>query len=207
MNNINVMVRAGQETDIDELCDLFNMANHGDIAEVFQREAKDTETWKDLCARHMLQPMSEIHFSRALVADVGGAVAGALFWLYQEPQPNAEIEQAPLHMKPFLALRNNAPEGLFLRDMAVFPQYRGLGYAARLLDLAIEVAFSFGWRHASAIVHETNVKLLEHYRKRGMVETASHAVLKHSLHAPESRWLLLVLDAPTGSAQALAPAS
>jgi GNAT superfamily N-acetyltransferase len=186
----------GQERDLDALCDLFDMANHGDIAAIWGRDAGPGETWKHVCARHMRDPRSEVHWAKAVVAQINERIAGALFFFHLMPAPVADVNELPLHARPFAILRAHAPECVMLRDMAVFPEFRGLGIATRLLDAAIAAGFAEGLQHAVAIVHESNVKLLAHYRKRGFAEIGSHTVLAHVLHSPESRWLLLKLDAP-----------
>jgi GNAT superfamily N-acetyltransferase len=197
----------GQEGDVDALCDLFDMANHGDIAAIWGREAGPGQTWKHVCARHILDPHSEIHIGKAVVAEIDGEVAGALFFFHMRPVPHGDFSALPLHARPFAILRAEAPEGVMLRDMAVFQQFRGLRLATRLLDAAIRTGFSAGLKHAVAIVHETNTLLLAHYHKRGFAEIGSHTVLEHSHHSPESRWLLLKLDAPEAGTSAAAAAS
>jgi GNAT superfamily N-acetyltransferase len=201
-DSATLVIRMGQEGDVDALGDLFDMANHGDIAAIWGREAGPGETWKHVCTRHMLDPQSEIHFGKAVVAEINDELAGALFFFHMRPIPPGDFSVLPAHARPFAILRAEAPEGVMLRDMAVFPQFRGLRLATRLLDAAITTGFSAGLKHAIAIVHETNVKLLAHYGKRGFAEIGSHTVLEHSHHSPESRWLLLKLDA-----QAAAPAA
>jgi GNAT superfamily N-acetyltransferase len=196
MDSATVLMRMGQEGDADALCDLFDMANHGDIAVIWGKDAKPGETWKHVCTRHMLDPASEIHVGKSLVAEVDGVIAGVLFFFHLRPAPLADLSHLPDHARPFAILRNMAPECVFLRDMAVFPAYRGLRLATRMLDKAIEAGFRAGLRHAVAIVHESNTLLLAHYRKRGLIEIGSHTVLAHNHHSPESRWLLLKLDAP-----------
>jgi GNAT superfamily N-acetyltransferase len=202
-----LVIRMGQEGDVDALCDLFDMANHGDIAAIWGREAGPGETWKHVCTRHMLDRHSEIHFGKAVVAEIDGELAGALFFFHMRPAAIADVSGLPLHARPFAILRSQMPEGLMLRDMAVFPQFRGLRIATRLLDAAIQVGFASRLKHAIAIVHETNTKLLAHYHKRGFAEIGSHTVLEHSHHSPESRWLLLKLDAPEAGTSAAAAAS
>ncbi|MGL4729761.1 MAG: GNAT family N-acetyltransferase [Bosea sp. (in: a-proteobacteria)] len=191
-----LLLRGGQEGDVDALADLFDMANHGDIAVIWGKEAGEGETWKHVCTRHMLDPRSEIHIGKAVVAEVDGAVAGMLFFFHLRPSPMMDVSGLPDHARPFAVLRNQVPECVFLRDMAVFPQYRGHRLATRMLDAAIGAGFRSGLKHAVAIVHESNTLLLAHYYKRGLAEVGSHTVLEHNHHSPESRWLLLKLDAP-----------
>jgi GNAT superfamily N-acetyltransferase len=195
-SSARLVIRMGEEGDLDALCDLFDMANHGDIAAIWGREARPGETWKHVCTRNMLDPLSEIHFAKAVTAEIDGELAGALFFFHMRPTPAGDVSALPIHARAFAILRSQTPECVFLRDMAVFPRFRGLRLATRLLDAAINSGFSAGLKHAVAIVHETNVKLLAHYHKRGFAEIGSHTVLEHSHHSPESRWLLLKLNAP-----------
>jgi ribosomal protein S18 acetylase RimI-like enzyme len=196
MSEMTLVIRRGSESDINALAELFDIANHGDIAAILGKRAGRGETWKDVCARQMLDPNSEIHPDKALVAEVDGAVAGALFFFPQMRWPNADLSALQDHELPFAILRCQAPDCVFLRDLAVFEQYRGHRIASTLLDTGIGVGFHAGLKHAVVIVHETNTLQLAHYAKRGFAEIASHEVVAHNSFSPESRWLLLQLDAP-----------
>jgi ribosomal protein S18 acetylase RimI-like enzyme len=201
-----LILRMAVEEDADALAHLFDIANHGDVKRIWSEEAGEGGNWLDISRRWMTDPQSEIHYSKAVVAVVNGEVAGFLFFFRFEPTPvPADMSHLKPYMRPFLELRSLAPPGIFLRDMAVFPQYRGFRLATRMLDMAIEAGFSAGLKHATAIVHETNTLLLEHYFKRGMRVTAKREVLSHVHHAPDSHWLLLQLDAPASSVVPPAP--
>jgi ribosomal protein S18 acetylase RimI-like enzyme len=204
--NKQLVLRMATAEDVDRLIPLFDIANHGDVSRILSEEAGEGGDWKALCRTHMTAPHSEIHHSKAVVAVVDGEVAGALFFFRFTPvSAPSDMTGIKPYMRPFIELRSLAPSGIFLRDMAVFPEFRGLRLATRMLDVAIDSGFSSGLKHAVAIVHETNTLLLDHYYKRGMTVMAKRQVLAHSHHSPESHWLLLQLDAPDPAATA-APA-
>lgn len=192
---LQVTIRRGERHDIPVLADLFDMANAGSIAAIWGKQALDGETWRDTCARHMAEPASELHFGKALVAEASGEIAGMLLFFRMEPAAApVDISRLPPNLRVFAELRNLVPTCVFLRDMAVFPQFRGQGVARKLLDTGIMAGKLAGIDRAAAIVHESSTSLLAHYDRRGMKVVAQRPVVEHNFYAPESQWLLLVLE-------------
>lgn len=202
MTTLDPTYRWATPDDLPTVALLYDMANEGLIADVWGKEAKEGETWVDVCCRYMMQEQSEISYKNTIVAEVDGKVVGALiFFPLADPMPKIDFAQIPAHMRSFFELKDMVPGSLFIRDIGVFPEYRGRRIATTMLNIAFNLGFQAGFKTGSVIVHETNVKQLAHYYKRGMKLVASRPALEHNFYPPESLWYLLKLDAPEESGQ------
>jgi ribosomal protein S18 acetylase RimI-like enzyme len=194
-----VNYRMGRAEDAKDIAILFDMANAGLVAEVWGKDAEGNETWLDVAQRHILQPGSEVSYATTLVAEMEGKVLGALICTQQAKElPPVDLDALPPEQRPFIALRGKMPGAFLLRDMAVYPEYRGHRIATQLLDMAIGAAYFMKFDTVFAIVHETNTKLLAHYDKRGLKIVDSHAAGNHPSYDPDSKWLLLTCQKPDG---------
>ncbi len=195
----NIAFRMGKREDAEAIAVLFDMANAGLIASIFEEKLREGETWLDHVVPMVRDPQSEIFFGSTVVAEIDGLLAGALICVRQpDKAPPLDLDAMPATDRPFAYLRSKVPGGFLLRDMAVFPQFRQNGIAAHLLDLAIASAYSMGFETVFALVHESNEKLLSHYARRGLNVIDAHKVLEHPAYDPESRWLLLTCHKPDG---------
>lgn len=198
--NRELIMRMATVDDLDPLVLLLDMANHGNVKRVLTEEAKDGESWIEVCKARMAPSHSEINPSKAIVAVVDGEVAGALFYFHHQPFViEMDIASLPSYYRPFLELRSKASEGLFLRDIGVFPEYRGYQLASRILEAAIASGSQAGLNRLIAIVNDTNIPSLSLFHKFGLKVQASLPIGEHGYFKPESNWLLLIRDKPETS--------
>jgi ribosomal protein S18 acetylase RimI-like enzyme len=197
MSKVNY--RMGQPEDAKAIAVLFDMANAGLASQTWEQEAQAGETWMDVAERAILEPQSELGYATTLVAEMDGNVIGMLICTQQPSElPFFDLSAIAENQRPFIVLRQKMPGAFLLRDMAVFPEYRGQRIATQLLDLAIGAAYFMNFETVFAIVHETNTKLLAHYDKRGMKVIDSYEAGSHPAYAPDSKWLLLTCHKPHG---------
>jgi ribosomal protein S18 acetylase RimI-like enzyme len=91
-------------------------------------------------------------------------------------------------------MRMQLPGAFWLRDLAVFPQYRNfLRIGMRLIQFSIEQGFERGFQQIGGMVHDTNEKLLRYYQSIGAKVIDRIDVGTHPTYAPDSQWNLLVL--------------
>jgi ribosomal protein S18 acetylase RimI-like enzyme len=197
-----IRFRTGTEADAEDVAVLFDMSNGGYIAELWGEEAQEGETWLDVTKRKILMPGSDIGPTHTLIAEAdlgegGKKVAGMLIWkLIPDTPPDPDLENDAT--RAFAELKVKVPGSFYLSNMAVYPQWRDYRLATNMLNVAIATAYSMDFETVSAIVHETNTKLLAHYDKRGMTVTASALAGPRSAYDPDSRWLLLTCQKPHG---------
>ena len=182
-----VVFRQAAEGDGHAIAELQDAANEGQLSRgAWNVPGRD---WRAVGAEQIEAGLTEMALGGTIVALVGGTVAGMLNFAANDHPPAIED---PVE-RPFSALRRALGPCLYLRAMAVRPEHRGLGIASQLLDLAASAARNAGAPGVGVIVHETNDRLLEHYRRRGYVEVAREPVLEHVAYAPGSALVALRL--------------
>lgn len=191
--------RLAKPEDARDIALLFDLANAGQIEDVWRHEAPPDGTWIDVAVSHMSNPLSEISLGRTIVADLDGRVVGMVICVQQpNPLPELNVEEEPDHSRSFAELRQMVPGSFFIRDIAVFPDYQGYGLAKGMLDLAIKVAYDMGYSLISIVTHETNERMLRHCQNRGMRVIARRPALAHPTFPASTDWLLLTCEKPAG---------
>ena len=182
-----ILVRRAKPADAEAIAVLQDIANRGHLsARDWQREGRD---WRTVGSELIASDRTEMGVAYTIVAERDGAVVGMLNYA-ADAVPSAP--DTPVS-RPFHELRARLQPCLYLRSMAVLPNERRAGVASRLLDVAMAAAVVASKGAVGVIVHETNVDLLRHYRRRRFVQVASAPVIDHHAYAPGSTLLALRL--------------
>jgi ribosomal protein S18 acetylase RimI-like enzyme len=185
-------LRLAQADDAPALAELFDLSNNGLGAVGFAALAEPGEDWRAAAARMIRRGDVEYAYTSTIVALWDEQLAGMMIFNVQpDPMPSVLVDLLPPCDRAFAALRQLVPGSLYLRNMAVFPAFRGKRIGEALVSNTIAAGIRIGLSVVSAIVHETNTLLITHYAKRGMAEAARYPVLEHPSYAAESSWILL----------------
>lgn len=185
-------LRLARIEDCPALAELFDLSNAGLSRLAFEALAAPDEDWRVAGARQMARSDVEYSFSNTIVAEWQGALAGMIIYAVQPTDVILpDLSLLPRSEHAFLTLKQQTGGTVYLRNMAVFPAFRGRRIGEALVSAVIGAAIRIGIGAVTAIVHETNVLLLAHYAKRGMKSVARHPVQEHPSYAPESAWILL----------------
>lgn len=190
-------LRLSKPEDLPDLVRLFDMSNAGITRLAFEKMAQPGEDWIAVGCREMAREDVEFSIQNTITAEVDGKVAGMLIYsVWRQDYPAVDLETLPVSEQAFSLLRRQTGHSLYLRNMAVYEEFRGLRIAAKLLDAVIRTGIMIGVPRVTAIVHDSNVKLLAHYARRGMKEVAREIVREHPVFAPDSYWTLLSSPTP-----------
>lgn len=191
-----IKYRVAQARDAAALAELLNIANYGIFEEHYSKEVtKKGETWQDVVCALIRHPLSEYYFNNVFVAIVDRKVAGAMFTLVNpDPFVVDGLDDLREDIRNPLLLRMKAAGAFWLRDLAVFPQYRNfLRIGMRLIQFSIHEGFERGFTHIAGMVHDTNDRLLRYYESIGAKRVGSINVGPHPTYTYDSQWNLLVL--------------
>ena len=190
-------LRLATPADLPHLVELFDMSNAGLTRIAFERLAGDGEDWIAVGCREMARDDVEYSFRNTIIAQVDDHVAGMLIFSVQpDDMPAPDLAALPLSEHGFATLKQRTAASLYLRNMAVFERFQGQQIATRLLNAVIRTGGKIGVPRVTAIVHESNVKLLAHYARRGLIEVARTNVLEHPVYDAQSAWILLSSPMP-----------
>lgn len=189
-------LRLATEADCPDLVQLFDLSNNGLSRFSFAAMAPPGEDWAEFAAVMMARRDVEYSYANAIIAEWDGALAGMMIYaVHPETMPPMDAASIPATDRAFLVLKQQTGGALYLRNMAVFSEFRGRRLGEALVSATIGAGVRIGLTAVTAIVHETNTLLLTHYAKRGMLEIARHPVLEHPSYAADSTWILLKGDA------------
>ncbi len=194
-----VTFRLATHEDIDQIIKLLDLANAGGIQPILSQVAQGNETWLDVARVKLADPADELYFGNVLMAFVGDEVAGMMSIVIHPPEfPAIDIDALEMETRPYARLRLQAPGMPFIRDTAVYPHFRERRLLTRMADLVIRNSWAHGYKGVCATVHESNVHLLAHMRKRGFEVVAREKLEKNPVYDPQSYMLLLIVTRERG---------
>jgi len=191
MAKATIATRSATPEDAEHLAQLVNAASDGLSYYLWERTAGPGETAWDVGQRRARREEGSFSYRKAMIAQIGGSVAGCLigYPLPDEPEPiDAEL---PAMFVPLQELENHACGTWYVNVLATYPAYRRQGVASHLLALAKSAAERTGRRGLSIIVADTNAPARRLYELSGFRQTADRAMVKEGWQGPGTRWLLL----------------
>jgi ribosomal protein S18 acetylase RimI-like enzyme len=100
----------------------------------------------------------------------------------------ADIDMVPPDVRPLFSLLVNAPGHLMIREIAVFPRFRGKGVGEALMIPAESIAEGQGFPGLALNVHESNHAAQRLYLRHGFEPVATCKVHSHPAYPAGSRW-------------------
>jgi ribosomal protein S18 acetylase RimI-like enzyme len=138
------------------------------------------------------QTASPLHYGRFTVAEIDGAIAGALTGrLIPVPYEQGDSADLPGILAPVLELQAVAAGSWYLNIIAVYPEYRGQRLGTALLSRAEEIARLADAPQISIISLEANVRALKLYLRHGFAEWARRPYTPFPGSTDEGDWILL----------------
>ena len=113
----------------------------------------------------------DAYFKNWWVAQLESKFVGAFFgFLVDDPYPDRDLEAVPECFRPCVELEKAASGAWMLQAIAILPEYRGKGFARKLLDDAARVAAEAGTNRVALQVEEVNEVAFRTYQSNGYVE-------------------------------------
>jgi ribosomal protein S18 acetylase RimI-like enzyme len=185
--------RQATTADADTMAELVNMAGEGLPLYLWSRMADAGEDPWEVGRRRAAREEGSFSYKNTVVLEFGGRVAASLvgYPLPDAPEP-IDTEKMPAMFVPMQELENLAPGTWYVNVLATYPEHRGKGYGATLLDVADRLAAEAGLRGLAIIVSDANVGARRLYTRSGYEEIASRPMVKEDWESPGANWVLLV---------------
>lgn len=187
-------IRPATPDDARALAELVDMAGEGLPAYLWARMAEPGEDIWQVGERRARREEGSFSYRNAHVAEVSGAVAGALIGYALPDEPVAIGADFPAMFVPLQELENLVPGSWYVNVLAVYPRFRGRGLGGRLLDLAESVARAQGRARTSIIVFDRNEGARRLYARHGYREVARRPMVKEDWVCESEESLLLIKD-------------
>ena len=162
-------LRPATREDSRKIAELFRIASGGVAEYVWSTLAPEYPglTPLEIGTRRYARDEGAFSYYNCTVAELCGEVIGMLHAYPMEVQPEQEEAGEPIDpvLEPYARLE--VPGSYYICAMAVFPEYRGKGLGARMLEIAKDKARESGCREESLLVFEQNEKAVKLYEHNG----------------------------------------
>lgn len=186
-------LRMAKPGDARLIANLMDLSSAGGLAEAWGRLAQNGEDWRDIAIAEIMAPGSDLQLSNYVIAEIGGRLAGMVLLNGLSEEYNAaDIDMVPAEVRPLFSLLVNAPGHLLIREIAVFPRYRGKGVGEALMIAAHSIAEGQGYPGIALNVHETNFPAQRLYVRNDFEPVATCRVHSHPSYAAGSRWYTMI---------------
>lgn len=186
-------LRPAGKKDAPVLALLDDLAGEGLASWLWSRSAKRGQGPQEVGAALLAREQGGFSYHNAWVAEEAGGIAGMLLGYRQsDPYEPGDLTRWPEPIRPIIELEAQAPGSWYVNALAVFPEFRRQGIAARLLAKADELALASGAAALSVIVAEENERALALYRRTGFAAAARRRIVPWAENSVNGEWLLMI---------------
>jgi ribosomal protein S18 acetylase RimI-like enzyme len=189
----NVRFRQAQDSDALDLVCLIDSASRGLALWLWSTLREPGQSTLEVGRNRVrTQTASPLYYGGFIVAEIDGAVAGALTGrLIPIPYDRGDSDDLPDVFVPLLELEAVAAGSWYVTIMSVYPEFRGQGLGSALLGKAEQTARLAGAPQMSLIVEEANPSALKLYLRYGFVEWCRRPYIPYPGSTDRGDWILL----------------
>lgn len=182
-------LRPARPGDAADLARLVELASEGLTSYLWARMAAPGEEPLAFGAARAARDEGAFSWRNAVIAEIGGAVAGGLV-SYRIGEAPESLDALPAMFRPLQALENRAPGTQYVNVLATYPAFRRRGVAGALMAEAERLGADA--RGISLIVADRNAAALRLYEALGFAEAAREAMVKEDWRSESTAWVLML---------------
>lgn len=186
----SVIVRPGRRSDAAAMTVLVDIAAQGLAAYSWTQMAEPSQSPLEVGLSRALREEGGFSYRNALIGEVDGEIAGMMV-SYRLDADGAARGDLPPIFEPLAELEGQIVGWWYINVLAVFPAYRRLGLASRLLDQADAFVAEIGVPGAGLIAASGNAPALALYARHGYRELARRKMIDYPGGSHDQDWLLL----------------
>lgn len=195
MTELSAPYRRATSDDVPELPELVNIAGHGLPLYLWGKLAGPGESPWDVAINRAKRGKGGFAFDNTVVREEGGKIAACMIAYRLSNAPTVySHDDVPAVVAPLYELENVVPGTWYINVLASFPEYRGRGYGAELLQLSELMARDAQCKGLSLIVSDENTAARRLYERHGYTERATLPIVKEGWEHAGENWVLLVKD-------------
>lgn len=194
-SELDARIRPAAASDAEVLAELINFAGEGLPIYLWKKMAEPGETAWDVGRRRALREEGGFSYRNATVLEAQGSATAALvgYALDAKPEP-VDYDQLPPMFVPLQQLEDLAPGTWYVNVLAAYPQWRGRGFGAQLLNFAETIAARAHLPAMSIIVSDANKGARRLYERCGYGAVAARPMVKEDWENPGENWVLLTKE-------------
>jgi GNAT superfamily N-acetyltransferase len=200
-----IVFRPATIADASALAVLVDIAGEGMPAYMWSTLAAPGQSLLELGRERAQRDAGGFSWRNAVVAEIDGEVAAGLVgYLLEDPYDLGVLAETPDIDQPLIKLEAQAPGSWYVNVLATFPEFRGLGIATALLEIAESNGSEAGAPALSVIVGSWNEEASRLYERAGYEAVASEPAIPFPGCHREGDWVLMaksLAQAPDGEAE------
>ncbi len=191
---MNISIRPARRADALHVAALIDIAGHG-IEMPYWQQHIDSDHSQFSAARRVTMEDKDLpyHWSKAHLIESDGEIAAAL--IGERIVANITISPGTFdHIIPLLELESAVPGYWSVVAIAVYTEFRGRGFARRLLEQAEALARQTSASGLSIVVENDNTVALGAYQRFGFIEKQRRTWRPYGGREGPVEWVQLIKD-------------
>lgn len=188
--------RSATRADASDLAILFDSASRRIVSWYWSSLAYPGQSWLELGRDRILSlPDRTSHYSKWHLAMSDGGTVGAFFGLsIADPYEPVDLSVEEAVFRPLVELEMVASGCWLLQAIAIFSEFRGLGFGTALVARACDVARTAGHSRIALQVESPNVQAIRLYQKCGFAEWERRPFVPFPGTDDSGDWILMAKD-------------
>jgi ribosomal protein S18 acetylase RimI-like enzyme len=187
-----VTVRPATLADASALAVLVDIAADGLAVQMWRTLAAPGQSPVGVGRARARREEGGFSYRNTFVAETNGEIAASLVgYRLDDPYVLTGLGEMPEFVQPLVRLEARAPGSWYINVVATFPEFRGRGIGAKLLDLADGIGRKSGAPGMSVIVGSWNGGAARLYRRTGYTPAASERAVLPPDFAHRGDWILM----------------
>jgi ribosomal protein S18 acetylase RimI-like enzyme len=183
-------IRQAYSADALHVAAIVDMAGHGlELDRWMNCRDRDHSVFSAIRRLVLEDDRLPYHYSKSYMIEVDDQVAGGLVGGLVTEKP--EMKDWPFYVEPLLMLENRILGDWSVVAIALYPEFRRMGLASKLLDHAVALARQYGARGMSLVVEDTNTVAITLSLKKGFLEAESLPWIAYGGRTGPRRWVML----------------
>ena len=192
--------RPARKADASALAVLVDIAGEGLPAHLWSTLKAPGQSILEIGRDRAAREEGGFSYRNAIVAEVGGEVAACLVgYRLDDPYDLSLLAEIPPIVQPLVKLEAQAPGSWYVNVLATFPEFRGLGIATTLLEIAENNASDAEASALSVIVASWNEEAGRLYRRAGYEAVATEPAIPFPGCPHAGDWVLMVKSLANGA--------
>jgi ribosomal protein S18 acetylase RimI-like enzyme len=191
---MTVRIRPARRSDALHVAAFVDIAGHGIEMQEWRTGMGAGNSMFAAARRVVLEDTEQpYHYSHASMLEADGEVAAGLIGGIVEAATSGSAD-TPDYVRPLVELETSVPGSWLLLVIATYPEYRGRGYGALLMEHARQCAIRDGASEISLVTEDTNLGALRLYRRHGFREVETRPWLAYDGLSGPTKWIRLVRE-------------
>ncbi|MGH6736958.1 MAG: GNAT family N-acetyltransferase [Methyloceanibacter sp.] len=179
--------------DVSALAVLVDIAGEGMPNHMWRGMAKPGQSTLEVGRERARREAGGFSYRNAVVAEIGGEIAASLVgYRLDDPYDLTGLGELPENVRPLVRLEAQAPGSWYVNVLATFPEFRGQGIGAKLLEIAEEKGREARASALSVIVGSWNEPAARLYARAGYAAQARERAILPPGFLHEGDWVLMV---------------